>query len=301
MTPEERNLVTELFDRLATLEDAGRDPEAERLINDGLRQAPNAVYALVQTVLVQDEALKRANARIHQLESEAGTGAEPARQGGFLDSMRGNPSGRAGSVPSVRPAGTPSPWGPGTFNAAPQMTPMPEPGPRSGFGADPRAMPMDAGAPAPAGGSFLGTAAATAAGVIGSSLLLSGIRSMMGQHGGAHAGYDPSFGSQHGGGGAPSPNSPQGDFSRSELARQAGIDDIGKSSPAQDDRGVGLMDGTDDHAEDHDGDNGDNGDDEFDDDIDDDADDDLDDEDDDDDDGGDDDGDDGGDDGGDGE
>ena len=26
MTPEERNLVTELFDRLATLEDAERDP-----------------------------------------------------------------------------------------------------------------------------------------------------------------------------------------------------------------------------------------------------------------------------------
>ena len=42
MTPEERNLVIELFDRLATLEDAQRDPEAERLIRDGLRQAPNA-------------------------------------------------------------------------------------------------------------------------------------------------------------------------------------------------------------------------------------------------------------------
>jgi hypothetical protein len=33
MTPEERNLVIELFDRLATLEDAQRDPEAERLIS----------------------------------------------------------------------------------------------------------------------------------------------------------------------------------------------------------------------------------------------------------------------------
>ena len=36
MTPEERNLVIELFDRLATLEDAQRDPDAERLIRDGL-------------------------------------------------------------------------------------------------------------------------------------------------------------------------------------------------------------------------------------------------------------------------
>ena len=35
MTPEERNLVIELFDRLATLEDAQRDLEAERLIKQG--------------------------------------------------------------------------------------------------------------------------------------------------------------------------------------------------------------------------------------------------------------------------
>jgi len=68
MTPEERKLVTDLFDRLATLEDAQRDREAERAIMDGLRQAPNAVYALVQTARVQDEALKRADARIRELE-----------------------------------------------------------------------------------------------------------------------------------------------------------------------------------------------------------------------------------------
>ena len=52
----------ELFDRLATLENAPRDPEAERVIADGLRSAPHAPYALVQTALVQDEALKRADA-----------------------------------------------------------------------------------------------------------------------------------------------------------------------------------------------------------------------------------------------
>ena len=68
MTPEERKLVTDLFDRLATLEDAQRDPEAERAVMDGLCQAPNAVYALVQTALVQDMALKRADARIRELE-----------------------------------------------------------------------------------------------------------------------------------------------------------------------------------------------------------------------------------------
>ena len=60
MTPAERQLIANLFDRLATLEDAQRDPDAERAIKDGLRQAPNAVYALVQTALLQEEALKQA-------------------------------------------------------------------------------------------------------------------------------------------------------------------------------------------------------------------------------------------------
>ena len=102
MTPEERKLVVELFDRLATLEDAQRDPDAERLIKDGMRQAPNAPYALVQTVLVQDEALKRANARLRALESGNET---PPRDASFLGGMRDTLFGAResrGSVPSVR-------------------------------------------------------------------------------------------------------------------------------------------------------------------------------------------------------
>src|ERR1700751_5411972 len=106
MTPEERNLVSELFDRLATLEDAPRDPDAERLIRDGLRQAPNAPYALVQTVLVQDEALKRANARIQELEKqiEGGAAETAPRDTSFLGGMRDTLLGRRSSVPSVQPS-----------------------------------------------------------------------------------------------------------------------------------------------------------------------------------------------------
>src|SRR3974377_1894775 len=108
MTPEERKLVIELFDRLGTIEDAQRDPDAERLIRDGLRQAPNAPYALVQTVLVQDEALKRANARIQELE-KAGAGAESApRDTSFLGGVRDSLLGKRSSVPSVQP-GKPTP------------------------------------------------------------------------------------------------------------------------------------------------------------------------------------------------
>ena len=83
MTPQEQELVNELFDRLAKLESNPRDPDAGRLIADGLRRAPNAVYSLVQTALVQDEALKRANARIEELQAQ--TAGESQQQGGFLE------------------------------------------------------------------------------------------------------------------------------------------------------------------------------------------------------------------------
>ena len=183
MTPEERKLVIELFDRLATLEDAERDPEAEDLIRDGLRQAPNAPYALVQTVLVQDEALKRANARIRELE---GASDAPARDASFLGSMRERLVGARpsrGSVPSVRPdAGSAVPssgmspaWHVGGRPMPADAAPPQSAPPPIGMGGSPMGM----------GGSFLGTAASAAAGVIGGALLLDGIRSMMGHHSGA--------------------------------------------------------------------------------------------------------------------
>jgi hypothetical protein len=217
MTPEERNLVTDLFDRLTRLEESPRDREAERLIQDGLRQAPNATYALVQTALIQDEALKRADGRIRELEAQLGTGGEPPRQGGFLESMRESVFGRreaprAGSVPTVRPGGEGAPMGaPPVYRseAQPPIQPMAQ-------------APM-MGQPSP-GGSFLGTAAATAAGVIGGSMMMDSIRSMMGHRGGtAHAAYEPA-GAGHG---SPWGGSSSGD---DKMARELGIDDIGRSS-----------------------------------------------------------------------
>ena len=105
MTPQERKLIDELFDRLASLENNPRDADAVRAINEGLRRAPNALYPLVQTALVQDEALKRADARIRELEDELGVEpGEPVKQAGFLDNMRDALLGKPhGSVPSVRP------------------------------------------------------------------------------------------------------------------------------------------------------------------------------------------------------
>src|SRR5215475_10737045 len=108
MTPQERQLVDDLFDRLAQLERSPRDAAAERAIADGLTRAPNAMYPLVQTVLVQDEALKRADARIREL---SGEDAGESASGGFLDNMRNALAGRTGttSVPRVRPGASNEP------------------------------------------------------------------------------------------------------------------------------------------------------------------------------------------------
>jgi len=223
MTPQERQLVDDLFDRLSKLESAPRDPDAAAAISQGLRRAPNAIYALVQTTLLQDEALKRAHARVQELE---GGESEQAQSGGFLDSMRDAIFGQnqsRGSVPNVRPpeVGSRPAWntgqvlqqgqGPGQYN--------------QGQYGQPYGAPQ---APIGGGGSFLGTAAAAAAGVVGGGLLMSSIRSMMG--GGHQSGFGDSAGL---GGGGRTPWS--SDQSGSDLARDAGINDIGSGGHRADD------------------------------------------------------------------
>jgi uncharacterized protein len=231
MTPQERQMVDDLFDRLSKLENAPRDPDAVDAMRQGLRNAPNAVYALVQTVLLQDEALKRANSRIQELESaDAG---EQQQSGGFLDSMRGALFGQnqpRGSVPNVPPPQTPDRP---VWNSGQVMQQQAQPGPygQGGYGQPYGAPPATGGT----GGSFLGTAAAAAAGMVGGSLLLGSIRSMMG--GSQHGFGDPgSLGERAAG------QSPWSDQSNSDLARDAGIDDVDSAGDRDEDSHAGLFD-----------------------------------------------------------
>jgi uncharacterized protein len=194
MTPQEQELVNELFDRLAKLESNPQDPDAGRLIADGLRRAPHAVYALVQTALVQDEALKRANARIEELQAQ--TAGESQQQGGFLNSVRDEILGGRdprGSVPSVRSQAQSSPTTAPPYPRQPGYPPQTPPYP-PGAGLAPGIGPAFG-----SGGSFLGTAASTAAGVIGGGLLLNSIRSMFGDHAGLGGHERSTLGSSTGG------------------------------------------------------------------------------------------------------
>ncbi|MCA6114850.1 DUF2076 domain-containing protein [Bradyrhizobium sp. WSM 1738] len=231
MTPQERQLIDDLFDRLAKLESAKRDPEAMSAIMEGMRKAPNAVYALVQTTLVQDEALKRADMRIQELEAAVDQQNQQTQPGGFLDSMRdaifgqNQQHGQAqGSVPNVRPpeiGGNRPAWNTGQVLQQTQPGgPYNQPGYGQPYGGA-QQQPSAFGG----GGSFLGTAAAAAAGVVGGSLLANSIRSMMGGGGNHQA-----FGDTAGHSGGVEDRRPWGDQSGGDLAREAGINDIGSSS-----------------------------------------------------------------------
>jgi hypothetical protein len=136
--PEDQQAIDDLFERLHNVErtSAPRDADAERLIRQRLSENPSSAYFMAQTVIVQEAALREAQARIEALEEQSRSG-----QGGFLGGIFG----------SDRPAPAPAqgqrrgPWGPIEHTQQPQRR-------------------ND-------GGGFLAGAAQTALGVTGGLLL----------------------------------------------------------------------------------------------------------------------------------
>lgn len=162
MSPEERQLLTGLFDRIRAAAATPRDPEAEALIAEAVRNQPYAPYLLAQAVIVQDQALQAANAKIEDLETQLRAGDQPQQpgSGGFLGSIFG------GSAPRPAPQAPSGPWGQQPTYAPP---PPPSTGPWGG-------------APMGGGGGFLQGALGTAAGVAGGVLLANSISSLFGAH-----------------------------------------------------------------------------------------------------------------------
>lgn len=167
MTPQEQQLISQLFDRLKAAPAQAKDPAADALIRQGVAAQPDTPYLLVQTVLIQDMALGTAQARIADLEQqvEAARAVPPAQPASFLGGLLGR-----GSVPSA---------------GARQLQPQPQPQQAASMQPAPAwgsaAQPM-MGSPWSGGGGsgFLRAAAATALGVAGGELLFSGVRSMFG-------------------------------------------------------------------------------------------------------------------------
>ena len=71
MDQNERRIIDDLFERLRKAEEqAGpRDPDAEALIGRHAAAQPAAPYYMAQAIVVQQEALARAQARIQELEA----------------------------------------------------------------------------------------------------------------------------------------------------------------------------------------------------------------------------------------
>src|SRR5690348_2907926 len=100
MTPQERDLVTALLSRLEQHGAQPKDADADALIRRAMAQQPDAPYYLVQTVLVQDMALRNAESRIAELERQlAQAKAAPAPQEQPQSSFLAGAS--RGSVPSA--------------------------------------------------------------------------------------------------------------------------------------------------------------------------------------------------------
>jgi hypothetical protein len=177
MTPEERQMLAGLFERVNANSGATRDAEAEAFINDAVRAAPFTPYILAQTALVQQHALEAAAHRIAELEAAAReAGQQREEHGSFLGNLGKSIFGGGASSAPPRPDYPPPPPPP------PQQGYAPPPPPQY---ATPRPGPWGGGAPAPSGGGgFLQNAASTAAGVAGGVALGNLLGGLFGGHSG---------------------------------------------------------------------------------------------------------------------
>jgi hypothetical protein len=211
MSPEERQVITAIFERLKAAENLPRDPEAERLIADLVARQPYAPYAMAQAIYVNEQALANFGRRVEQLEHELADARSQAQarpqSGGFFSNLFGG--GRPEPEPHPPQSGG-SPWGPPPPSYAPPQRGYPPAG--QGYPAQGYPPGGQAYAPGPAqqpgpwgaqpqgggGGGFLQSAVSTAAGVAGGVVLANMLTSAFSHHGGSGAGSLGGFGSSGG-------------------------------------------------------------------------------------------------------
>ncbi|MBB3963686.1 DUF2076 domain-containing protein [Rhizobium metallidurans] len=184
MSPEERQLLTALFERVRTAASTPRDREAEQLVDQNTREQPYSAYYLAQAVIVQEKGLEAAadrirklEDRVRQLEADQSDSHKAEQGGGFLSSIFGGsqpPQQRQQTTPTE---GVSGPWGSAPrqqirenqgFDTAPRMQQQPS-GPWNPQMSSPSA-----------GGSFLQGALGTAAGVAGGMLLANSLSGIFG-------------------------------------------------------------------------------------------------------------------------
>jgi len=144
MDYQDRQAIEQLFGKIAQVEGQSAPPDAQaaEFIRSQTARQPNAPYYMAQTIVVQEQALHNAQARIADLEHQLSS--RPAGGGGFLSSLFG------GGQPQHRP----QPYQPHHTQGMPPH------------------MANGMGGMAPGrGGGFLAGAAQTAMGVAGGMML----------------------------------------------------------------------------------------------------------------------------------
>lgn len=186
MNAEETRLLQDFLKQLTAVRGVSKDPQADALIRDAVSRQPDAAYLLVQRTMILEQALEQAKTEIARLSPPA---AAPG--GGFLDahSLGRGSSDKASDQPLA--GRTPATGSPAAAGAAWRNTP-----------ATAANLAGNARGAGGMGGSFLGTMAATAAGVAGGAFLFHGIGSLLGNDSGRDAAAEPT---------AEAPSSPEAD------------------------------------------------------------------------------------------
>lgn len=173
MQRQEREQLERFLDQLTQASAVQKDGEAEALIRAACARQPDAAYLLTQRAMLLDHALTDAQATITRLQSELIAAQSSGQTGtrGFLADTNAWVS-----APGASPA-----------LARPVTSVAPPPAPT-------------AAAPSSSwGGGFLGTMAATAAGVAAGSFLYQGLGQVFGNHHqGSVAGEHPNLANANG-------------------------------------------------------------------------------------------------------
>mgnify|MGYP001809572233 CR=1 FL=1 len=202
MSPEEKQVIAGIFDRLKQAESMPRDADAEKFIADQVKAQPYAPYVMAQAIHMQEQALGTLQQQMQDMQGQIaqlqGQLAQAQQPKGFLGGLFGGGAPAPQPMQQQRPMGMP-PQG-GQFGQPPMGQPMMAPGQQAAGGPWSRGpmggqpgMPFGGQQqPAAGGGGFLRTAAAAAVGVAGGMLVASALSNAFG---GGSASAAPAAGS----------------------------------------------------------------------------------------------------------
>ncbi|MEO8629727.1 MAG: DUF2076 family protein [Betaproteobacteria bacterium] len=162
MTPSELADLNLLLEQLIRARGVRKNPDADALIQRALDLQPDAGYLLVQRVLILEQALDQARARLQDSQAQkTNPPATPPDMDSSVGALARGLNARDGATPSAT-----------AFGRTAEAAPPPAVDPSRGY-----AQPQGRS-------SWLGNIASTAAGVAAGAFLFQGVESLLGHHGG---------------------------------------------------------------------------------------------------------------------